>query len=63
MIRQKSLPSMPKQEENTDSKGWFDFDGDVDLRGLDPGVYELRIMVKDAQSNKAVQRATVFGIE
>jgi hypothetical protein len=52
-----------KEEMDVDSKGWFDLDGEVDLGGFKPGIYELRVSIKDARSNKTVQRAAVFGIE
>jgi VWFA-related protein len=31
--------------------------------GLDPGVYELRVMVKDAKSKKAIEQAASFEVE
>jgi hypothetical protein len=54
---------IPAEERNRDSKGWFDVDGEVDLGGFDPGVYELRVSVKDVQSNKTTQRTTVFSVQ
>jgi hypothetical protein len=49
--------------DRVDSKGWFDLDGEVDLSGLAPSVYELRVSVKDTRSNKTSQRTAVFGVE
>ena len=46
-----------------DAKGWFDVDGEVDSSKYGPGVYELRVTVKDATSKKTVQRSAVFGVE
>jgi VWFA-related protein len=52
-----------KEEMDVDGKGWFDLDGEVDLNGFKPGIYELRVSIKEAQSNKILQRSAVFGIE
>jgi len=37
--------------------------GKVDLDGLDPGIYELNVSVKELRSEKIAQRTAVFGIE
>jgi VWFA-related protein len=37
--------------------------GQLQLEGLKPGIYELRITVKDPQSKRSVQRAAPFGVE
>ena len=51
-----------EEQANTDSKGWFDVDGELDISNLDPGVYEMRITLKNTPSEETVQRAVVFGI-
>ena len=51
------------EEVEMDNKGWIDLDGEVDLSGFNPGIYELRVSIKDAGLNKTIQRTTVFGIE
>jgi hypothetical protein len=51
------------RERNPDSKGWFEIGGDVDLSGLDPGVYELRVNAKDEKPNRAAHRTAIFAIE
>jgi hypothetical protein len=61
-IKQESWKSIGADTEK-DSKGWFDLDGELDLKGFDPGVYELRVSVKEGNSKKLVQRDVVFGIE
>jgi len=45
-----------------DGKGWFDVDGEVDSSKYGPGIYELRVSVKDAVSNKtsSAQRFLVW---
>lgn len=62
-VKQESWRPIPAEDKNKDSKGWFDLDGDVELSGFDPGVYELRISVKNAAANNVVQRSAVFGVE
>jgi VWFA-related protein len=62
-VKQESWRPIPAEERNADSKGWFDLDGEVDFSGLDAGVYELRVSVKDAKSNKTIQRSAVFSLE
>jgi VWFA-related protein len=47
---------------NEDSKGWFNLDGEVDIGRFDPGVYELRVRVKNMRSNKTAERTAAFGI-
>ena len=50
-------------KEDVDDKGWFDVYGEVDIGEIGSGVYELRVSVKDARSNKSIQRNTVFSVE
>ena len=47
---------------NEDSKGWINLDGEVDIGRFDPGVYELRVRVKNMRSNQTVERTAAFGI-
>jgi VWFA-related protein len=63
LIKQESWKTLSEEEKYKDSKGGFDVGGSVDLKDFKPGIYELRISVKDAQSNKTAQRTTVFSIE
>jgi hypothetical protein len=62
-IKQESWQAIPEEDRSFDAKGWFDLDGDVELSEFNPGVYELRISVKDSKSNKTLQRSTVFAVE
>jgi VWFA-related protein len=62
-VKQESWQPIAEEEKAYDAKGWFDLDGDVELSEFKPGVYELRVSVKDAQSNKTIQRSTVFAVE
>jgi len=51
------------ENEDLDSKGWFDVYGEVDIGEVDSGVYELRVSVRDSRSDKTIQRTTVFSVE
>jgi VWFA-related protein len=61
-IRTDEWVQIEREQANADSKGWFDIDGELDISNLDPGVYEMRITLKNAPSEETVQRAVVFGI-
>ena len=61
-IRSDEWVQVEEEQANTDSKGWFDIDGELDINNLDPGVYEMRITIKNTPSEETVQRAVVFGI-
>lgn len=45
-----------------DNKG-IEVGGSLALKGISPGVYELRVTVKVAGSKKPVQRVVAFGVE
>ena len=62
-VKQEKWKLIEEEDKELDSKGWFDFDGDVELSEFTQGVYELRITVKDTKSNDTVQRATIFAVE
>lgn len=62
-IRQDEWQRLTAGEVDKDSKGWVSIGGQVNLAGLKPGLYELRITVKDPQSKQTAQRIAVFGIE
>ena len=62
-IKQEPWKAISAEEMDVDSKGWLDLDGEVDLSGLAPSVYELRVTVKDTRSSKTVQRTAIFGVE
>jgi hypothetical protein len=62
-VKQEPWVPIPAEERILDSKGWFDVDGEVDLSGFDPGVYELRVSVKEARSSQTAQRTAVFSVE
>ena len=61
-IRTGEWTTITAEQENTDSKGWFNLDGEYDISRLDPGVYEMRVTVKNAPSEERVQRTVAFGI-
>jgi VWFA-related protein len=62
-LKQEAWKPISAEDMNADSKGWFDLDGEVDLGGFKPGIYELQVSIKDARSNKTILRSAVFGIE
>jgi VWFA-related protein len=62
-VKQAEWKPIPAEDKDKDGKGWFDLDGDVELSDFTPGVYELRISIKNTASNSIVQRTAVFGIE
>jgi hypothetical protein len=62
-IRQEPWAPIPAEQKILDGKGWFNVDGEVDLSGFAPGLYELRVSVKNARSNQTAQRTAVFSIE
>jgi hypothetical protein len=62
-VKQEPWRPISPEDKNKDNKGWFDLDGDVELSGFTPGVYELRISIKNAKANNVVQRSAVFGVE
>ena len=61
-IVQGTWTAIPEEKMNVDLEGWLDLDGEVDISGFDPGVYELRVGAKTAGSDKTVQRTVSFGI-
>jgi VWFA-related protein len=50
-------------EKDRNDNGQVYVSGKVDLTGLDPGIYELCVSVRDARSNKIAQRTAAIGIE
>lgn len=62
-VRQEPWRPISPEDKEKDAKGWFDLDGDVELSGLTPGVYELRISLKYSASNNLIQRSAIFGVE
>jgi hypothetical protein len=52
----------PSDLGGADAKGWIDCDGELDIGSLEPGVYELRVSLKDDASKEAISRSVAFGI-
>jgi VWFA-related protein len=63
LIKQEDWVPIPADEMHTDSKGWADIGGKANLAAFNPGIYEMRISVKDNKSKTPVQRSAIFGIE
>jgi VWFA-related protein len=62
-VKQEPWRPITAEEAKTDSKGWFDITGKVDLAEFKPGIYEMRISVKDNKSDVSAQRSAIFGVE
>jgi len=52
-----------QEKRDAVDKGNIFVGGKVNLAGLEPGIYELCVSVKDARAKKTAQRTAVFGIE
>ena len=61
-VRREDWTQEPSNPEGADAKGWIDCDGELDISSLEPGVYELRISIKDSASKDPVSRSVAFGI-
>jgi len=62
-FKQEDWKAIAAQAKKAGDKGWLDVEGEVDLAGFAPGIYELRVTVKEKASNKTAQRAAVFSVE
>jgi VWFA-related protein len=62
-VDQKPWMQVSADAATIEGKGWLEVNGGMDFSEFDPGIYELRVSVKDTSSNEAVQRTAVFGIE
>jgi len=62
-IRQGEWLPLSEISEDSNGKGQIYIGGKENLAGLDPGIYELNVSVKNIQLNKIAQRTEVFGIE
>ncbi len=62
-VRQDNWRPISAAPSGIDAKGWFPISGGIDLAGLEPGLYELRVTVKDPVSKKSAERTVVFGVE
>lgn len=62
-VRQLAWRQPVGETGDKDDKGNIFIGGKVNLEGLEPGIYELCIRVKDARMKRTAQRSAVFGIE
>jgi VWFA-related protein len=62
-IREEPWEPVDEQGTAPDGKGWSNLDGELDIKELSPGAYELRVSVKDAGTDETVRRTVAFGIE
>jgi hypothetical protein len=51
----------PVPSVEQDGKG-ISLNGKINLAGMSPGIYELRVTLKDSRSKQSAQRTTLFGI-
>jgi hypothetical protein len=63
LITEQEWQSITTEEMKTGSKGWLNISGKADLTPFKPGIYEMRISVKDNKSKISAQRTAIFGIE
>lgn len=61
--RQEEWAPIVESEIKPDRNGWFEIKDEMDLCSFNPGVYELRVSVKENSSNRTIQRSAVFSIE
>jgi VWFA-related protein len=61
-VIQEQWQEISAETRETDSKGWVEIDGEIDIDEFDPGVYELRVSVKDDLTGQIAERSSVFGI-
>jgi len=62
-VQEVQWQQLVQEKREKDDKGNIFIGGKVNLGGLQPGVYELCVSVKDARTKTTAQRAAVFGIE
>jgi hypothetical protein len=62
VVQKKDWVPQPSSLEDADAKGWIDCDGELDISGMEPGVYELRVSLKDGASKEAISRSVAFGV-
>jgi hypothetical protein len=55
--------SIRAELQDTDAKGWFDLDGELNINNFDTGVYELQVRVRKSDSEEVVQRTVTFGVQ
>ncbi|MEJ2110006.1 MAG: hypothetical protein P8Z37_08845, partial [Acidobacteriota bacterium] len=61
-VRTGNWQPLSMEYKEADSKGWLDFDGELDISDLAPGVYELKISIREEAPGTVVRRSVVFGI-
>ena len=61
-VRREEWAPEPSNPGDADAKGWIDCDGELDISSLEPGVYELRVSLKDDASKEPISRSVAFGI-
>jgi VWFA-related protein len=62
-VKQEQWRILSTEQGKSDSKGWEETGAAIPLSEFDPGIYELRVSIREAQSKKPVQRTAVFSIE
>ncbi len=63
LVKEEPWAPISLEDTKTDSKGWFDVKGKIDLAALNPGLYEMRIHIKENGSQNSSQRTAIFGVE
>jgi len=62
-VKQSDWKPIPMNNGILNDKDWTYVGQKLDLTGLQPGIYELSLSVKDGRTNKVVLRSAVFAIE
>ena len=61
-IAQSPWQPVSERQVGKDDRG-IDVGGEIKLGNLPPGIYDLRLTIKDSKSKRTVQRTTAFGVE
>jgi VWFA-related protein len=62
-VKQEQWQIISTEQGKIDNKGWEEIGGAIPLSEFDPGIYELRVNIKEPQSKIPIKRTTVFSIE
>jgi VWFA-related protein len=62
-VRQSAWLPLSGDSKDLNQEGQIYVGGKLDLAGLDPGIYELSVSIKDAGSKRIAQRTSAIGIE
>jgi hypothetical protein len=61
-VYQGEFQSLSSRIIRADKKG-VEAGGQIELAGLDPGIYELRVAIKESKSKQTTRQSIIFGVE